>query len=696
MQRFDRRHGTADRRIFRHPRAFADEIVDATLTREDTGIQLRKDEFPLISRTSPVLMRVFEKGVSQQQRGRTDEAARLYQSILDRDPGHLGALQLLGVIHAQQGKLESAVTLLRKAAERLPEAAETRNNLGLALHTLGRHREAAACFEKAIALNPRYAIAHNNLGLTLVALDRRDEALTCYERALAISPDYPEAMNNLGAALHAARRFPEALGWFEKAVGIRPGFAEAQTNLGKALSALERYEEALAQLERAGTLRPDLAANELDLGSVLRALNRYDEAIRHYEKAAAIAPAQALPAISLGVALQEIGRTDEARRYFEKAVALEPRNPAGYACLVGAVKTRAGDPHLPVMEALAKDLSGSLAVDRAVLHFALGKALSDVGEHQRGFDHYREGNALKRWETSYDETATVGRLDRILGVFTAELMRRNQGLGDPCRTPIFIVGMPRSGSTLVEQILASHPRVFGAGERSDFRNAVRSAGLHGGGAEFPRSVPAVTGTQLRSLARSYLTTIGAVGAGTPAMRVTDKLPANFRYAGLIHLALPNARIIHTCRDPIDTCLSCFATLFEKQPFTFDLGELGRYYSAYTRLMKHWREVLPEGVMLDVQYEELVYDFEPQARRILAHCGLEWDDDCLSFHQAKRPVKTASMTQVRQPIYRSSVGRWRPDDETLRPLYEGMGLAAADLPVAVPAEQFGKAGRSWRN
>jgi tetratricopeptide (TPR) repeat protein len=649
-----------------------------------------RGRFSLSSRASPPLARIFEQAVSLQQRGRLGEAARLHQAVLERDPRHLGALQLLGVIHAQQGRLDSAVRLLRKAAQRDPGAAEIRNNLGLALHALGRHREAADCFEKAIAINPRYAIARNNLGIALAALGRRDDAIACYERALAISPDYAEAMNNLGAALHAIRRFPEALGWFEKAVAIRPGFAEAHTNLGKALSALDRHEEALAQFERAAALRPGVAAGELDLGAGLRALNRYDEAIRHYESAGAIEPMQALPVINLGLALQESGKIAEARRCFEKAVALEPRSPTGYACLVGVVKTAPGDPHLAALQNLANDTATMSSGDQAALHFALGKALSDVGEPRRGFDHYRDGNALQRRETAYDEATTLGRLDRVRTVFSAELMRRKQGLGLPSRVPVFIVGMPRSGSTLVEQLLASHPKVFGAGERMDFRNAARGVGLHGGGAKFPESALNITAAQLHSLARSYLTAIEAAAAGAPAervtgkLRITDKLPANFRYAGLIHLALPNARIIHTRRDPIDTCLSCFATLFETQPFTFELGELGRYFRAYAQLMAHWREVLPPGVMIDVQYEELVDDFEPQARRILAHCGLEWDDACLSFHQAKRPVKTASSAQVRQPIYRSSVGRWRPDLETLRPLLEGIGLAAE-------IEQLGAAG-----
>ena len=698
---------------------------------------------------APTPAQLFEQAVGAQRQGRLAEAARLHRAVLAREPGHFGALQLLGVIRAQQGQLDSAVKLLRQAVARNPAAADAHNNLGLALHGLGRHAEAAASYQQAIAINPRYAIAHNNLGNALGSLGRHDEAIACYEKALATRPDYAEASNNLGASLHALNRCAEALGWFEKALAIRRDFAEAHSNLGNALAALERhdeaiachqralairpdhaealnglgyalhavrrypeaierfekavalrpdfaeahanlgktlavlgrYREALGHFEQAAALRPGLAAAEIDLGAALRGLNRYDQAIRHYQRAIAIEPAAAQPRIGLGIAFQQAGRLAEARQCFETAVALEPNNPEGYSCLVSVVTSAAGDPHVAAMEALANDMTRMPPGARTVLHFALGKALAECGEQQRSFGHFLAGNALRRRQIRYDEAAILGRIERIRALFTAELMQQKAGLGDPSRRPIFILGMPRSGSTLVEQVLASHPKVFGAGERTEFRSAVGSAGVHTNDTPFPDAAPALNGAQLRRLAEAYLAALNAAAGDSPAERITDKLPANFRFVGLIHLALPNARIIHTSRDPIDTCLSCFSTLFETQPFTYDLAELGRYHRAYARLMEHWRAVLPPGVMLDVQYEALVADFEPQARRIVAHCGLDWDEACLAFHRAERPVKTASVTQVRQPIYRSSVGRWRPDGDILRPLFEGMGLAPADLPAA---------------
>ena len=277
------------------------------------------------------------------------------------------------------------------------------------------------------------------------------------------------------------------------------------------------------------------------------------------------------------------------------------------------------------MEALALNPASLSGEEQMQLHFALGKVLADLGRHEESFGHLIAGNAIKRRQTTYDETAVLAAFDRIRAVFTPELMRAKAGQGDPSRVPVFIFGMPRSGTTLVEQIVASHPSVYGAGELTDLIDVVADLGGPGGVfADFPETVRAMSGAQLSDVGARYLDRITAMA---PAVaRITDKMPANFRFAGLIHLALPNARIIHTRRDPVDTCLSCFSILFGgDQPHTYDLGELGRYYRAYAALMEHWRRVLPPGVMLEVQYEEVVADLDRQARRIVEHCGLHWDD-----------------------------------------------------------------------
>jgi hypothetical protein len=267
----------------------------------------------------------------------------------------------------------------------------------------------------------------------------------------------------------------------------------------------------------------------------------------------------------------------------------------------------------------------------------------------------------------------MDRIDRICQVFTPELMKSKAGQGAPSDQPIFIIGMPRSGTTLVEQIIGSHPRVHPGGERDSFEKAFLKV-TSSRASEYPDSIPGVTPEQVGAVGAAYLEMIRAL---VPvADRFTDKLPGNYMYAGLIRLALPRARVIHVRRNAIDTCVSCFSVNFSSsQTFAYDLVELGRYYRAYEKLMDHWRRVLPPSSMLEVQYEDVVNDIEGQAHRIIAYCGLEWDQTCLAFHKLERAVLTASAAQVREPIYRSSIGRWREYGEQLRPLLDALGLSA---------------------
>jgi len=417
---------------------------------------------------------------------------------------------------------------------------------------------------------------------------------------------------------------------------------------------------------------------------VLQLLDRHDQAIPLYEKARAIEPGFAVAHNDLGVALLELGKLEEARRAFEKAIELQPDRPWFYRNLIALEKITPGDRYFTALRSLAENAQSLSGEEQIHLHFALGKAFADIGDQQRSFRHFLEGNALKRQQTAYDEAATQRMFDRIRAVFTPELMQARAGQGDPSALPIFILGMPRSGSTLIEQVLASHPQVFGGGERLDLGEVLNSIGDNRKVAlPFPEYFLLATGEELRRLGAAYIERIKLAadpGSGAGWLRITDKLPGNFPLVGVIHLAMPNARIIHSRRDPVDTCLSCFSNLFHgDQSFTYDLGELGRYHRGCDALMQHWRGVLPPDVMLDVQYEELVDDFEPQARRVLAHCGLEWDDACLAFDRTVRPVRTASMVQVRQPLFRSSIGRWRPDQDVLRPLLDGLGPDPAGNP-----------------
>jgi tetratricopeptide (TPR) repeat protein len=616
---------------------------------------------------------LFAAAVAHDRQGARHEAERLYRAVLHAQPSHAGALHRLGAACMQSGRREEAVELLRRARTAVPESPVVHNDLGIALASMLQADEARAAYEQAIALAPNYAEAHNNLGMLCAALGRFTEAVACYHRAIAARPDFAGARNNLGNALVTLWRFEEAIAQFLKAIAAAPNFAEAHSNLATALAALDLYAGAAAHYRQAVTIKPDLAAAHINLGHTLVALNRPEEAIAACRRAIELTPDRGDGYFALGHTLRMLGRLAEARQVLEKGLDLSPARTDLHRALADVKQFTRGDPQLAAMEKLAGEKASLRAPQRIELHFALAKAYADIDEPEQAFAHLVEGNGLKRREVIYNEAVTGEGFRRVEAAFTPELLRQKQGMGDPSAVPIFVFGMPRSGTTLVEQIIASHPSAFGADERMDFsRSAARLVALNGMPL-FPDTMGSVTAPQLRALGAAYLAGMRAAAPG--AERITDKWTANFVFAGLIHLALPNAKLIHVSRDPLDTCLSCFARLFAGPhlSYTYDLCELGRYYRVYEKLMAHWRRVLPQGVMLEVQYEELIAGFEPQARRIVAHCGLAWDERCLAFHATRRPVRSASAAQVRQPLYRNAVGRWRAYARMLGPLREALGL-----------------------
>lgn len=571
--------------------------------------------------------------------GQLKNAASHFRRALVADPQCFEALNLLGVVSAQLGQIDEAIGLLVRAITARPLAAEAHNNLGMALNLAKRHDEAVSVLQKAVSLDPADAMARNNLGVAYQALGRREQAAACFQRACQLKPDYVEALSNYGAALHKLQRNEQAATILYRAIELNSEFAQAHGNLGGALLELDRYEEALASCSRAMTLTPNSAQANAQAGIIHLAM----------------------------------GRFAESRRCLETAVRLAPDEASYYGRLVASYTVEAGDPILKAMEDLHARCADLPSEQGMELNFALAKVYTDIGSDERAFNHLKEGNALKRQIIDYDESKTLSWLGRIGNVFSANLMRANAGQGARSDKPIFIVGMMRSGSTLVEQILASHPAVVAAGERPYLRDAYEKVRQTMDTAlTYPEFVGIAGEKHLKEIGSTYLSLLEKPHSAKQALRVTDKTLSNFAMVGLIHLALPNARIIHTCRDPVATCLSAYSKLFtDDQPFSYDLGELGRYYAAYRRLMAHWHRVLPPGVMIDVQYESVVADLETEARRILGHCGLEWDERCLAFHETQRAVRTASAAQVRKPIYKSATGRWKPSEETLAPLLAGL-------------------------
>jgi tetratricopeptide (TPR) repeat protein len=609
-------------------------------------------------------------GTLRYQQGRNSEALDYFSAALKVKPTDVAALSNFGLVHALLGQLEEALASYDRALAFKPDyaaALSLLNKRGNVLRRLKRPEEALASYDRALALKPNYADALNNRGNALYELNRPAEALASYDKALVIRPDNAETLHNRGNVLSDLNRPAEALASYDRALALKPNYADALNNRGNALSDLNRPVEALASYDKALALQPDYVGALNNRGNALRRLNRQVEALASYDKALALKPDYIDAYDNKGVVLTELGRFNEASIAFEWAIKFAPKRTRSFFRLTSSKRLALGDTHLRAMEELARDMPLLNTEEQIHLHFALAKALADIGDQERSFRHLLDGNALKRKQTAYDEAATLWDLERMRAALTGQIMRREEGSGERSSVPVFVLGMPRSGSTLIEQILASHPKVFAAGEIDDFVKAVVELyGTAGGALPLPEALSRMSGEQLRQLGASYVGRIK--GLAPTAERIVDKLPGNFLFTGLIHLALPNARIIHTRRDVIDTCLSCFSQLFAKNhPYSYDLAELGRYYQGYDALMAHWRGVLPENVMLEVQYEEVVADLEGQARRIVAHCGLEWDARCLDFHKTERSVRTASATQVRQPIYQSSVGRWRAYEAFLGPL-----------------------------
>jgi len=649
-----------------------------------------------------VVADLFAAALEHHKAARLAEADALYRRVLAADPRHVDALHLSGVIAAQSGRHAEAEALIGRALALSPDFALAHYNRGNALRALGRNADALGAYQRAVRLNPRHAAAHNNLGVALRALGRSGEALGAYRRALELQPHYPEAHFNLGVALGEMGRHDDALAAYGQAIAQQPDYADAFINQGLALQALRRHGDAAQAFQRAVALRPEQADAHSALGAALQELGRHDAALAAHRRALELDPGDAAAWLRFGVTWQALGRPDEAAAAYRRALELEPDSIEAHVSLAVALQElgeaeaamasaeralaldpasarawfiradlkrfAADDPDIETMEALlagADDRAAS-EEDRLDLEFALSKAWMDVGGPDPAFANLNAGNRRMRATFRYEAAADEARFAAIARAFTPDLMARFAGAGDPSDLPVFIVGMPRSGTTLVEQILASHPDVHGAGELNVLNEVVAAARL-----DVARNLGALPPPALAALGRAYVSRVAALAPGH--RRVVDKMPGNFQYAGLIALALPNARVIHCRRGAIDTCLSIYSKKFTgRQDYAYDLAELGRYYRAYDALMAHWRGLLAPERFLEVRYEALVGDLEPEARRLTAFSGLPWDDACLDFHRNQRPVRTASVNQVRQPIYRTSVARWKPYAAHLGPLLAALG------------------------
>lgn len=540
----------------------------------------------------------------------------------------------------------------------------------LQLHQSGRRQEAEALYRQVLGQQPNHAAALHFLGLLMHQTGRSEEGLDLLEQSVTLQPENADFLNNMGTVMRDLGRVAAAIDFFRGAVDIRPDQLAARDNLGSSLTQLGQF-DAAEEIYR-GTIgrNPFHVRARIGLAETLQEAGRLDEAIKLFREALSIRPKDAELLYGLGVAMMEKGKLDEAADLARQALAIAPNMAKAWLLLTQVKRQTERDKEIAGMEAEhAKAPQGSLA--RMQLSFGLGKVNDDLKDYGRAFDYFAEGNAIRRKAIVYDPVRTRGEFEAMKATFDAAFFEKHRPSGISDDTPIFVVGMPRSGTTLVEQIIASHPQVLGAGELNILKTVV--------GKQFPMSMPGgfpagISDMPDKAFAEAGQAYLDMLHTRYPGYRhVTDKMPGNFLLVGFLHMMLPKAKIVHCARDAAATCLSIFKVHFrgDSHRYGYDLGELADFHNLYTDIMAHWHKVLP-GVVHDVRYEDFVADQEGQTRALMAYLGLPWDDKVLSFHETDRPVRTASAAQVRQPMYQGSVDLWKRYGDRLKPLLDKLG------------------------
>ena len=624
------------------------------------------------------------------QSGELQQLEQRAAQLAARDPACGGAWKALGVALELQHK--DAVPALQRAVQLLREDAQAHASLGAALLRTGRTQDAIASLQRALELSPADPDLHSNLGNALRVSGRPGEALACYRAAVRLAPSRPELHGNVGQACWQLGLPEEAARSFRDALALRPEELDYLAGLAMALVAVGRPDEALQHAQRAIALAPRSPEALNTFGNVLLDLGRDAEAEAAFRAALDQRPQFAQALGNLAIALRLQGRAEQAIEVARRALQLDPGSTGTMVVLADALADRgdfgqaeqrlrealsidpdsaqacAGLAHLRRMTshdsawlaqamriAAREDLAPRLQV---LLRYAMGKYHDDLQQYNDAFEQYRRANELsRRHRARYDPQRWEQQVQRLVQTQDDRWLQRAMRHGIRSTRPVFVVGMPRSGTSLIEQILSSHREVHGAGELS-FWNSAAGALERGGDAEAEADIACVAGEYLQQLD----------GLSKDAARVVDKMPDNFRHLGLMHAALPAARIVHVQRHPIDNCLSIYFQDFKATlAYATDLGDLAHYYRHYRRLMRHWRSVLGPGAMLEIPYESLVADPEPWIRRLLGFLDLTWDERCLEFQATRRNVVTASRWQVRQRISAASVGRWRRYEEHVKEL-----------------------------
>ena len=632
--------------------------------------------------------------------------------ILRLFPELAAARQILGASYRLQGDAEKALSVLEPLADAYPDSADLLHELGLALGATGRGDDAIEVLRRAVHLNPRHSGAWRSLGDQLHAAGDEAASLDAFEKHLQVSTPHPELVEaadlfRKGGIARAERltrevlkkdptdvvairllanigvklgQYQDARNLLERCLELAPDFHMARHSYAIALFRSQDLEAASGQLDvllKAEPMNPNYlifkATVLVRMGEHAEALGMHEHILKHY-------PKQAGPYMNYGHTLKSVGRLDEAIQAYRKSIELSPGIGESYWSLANLKTFRFTDDDIAQMRGQVVEEGGD-PDEQAHLAFALGKAYEDRKDYDQSFQFYERGNAIRSKHHRHSAKKNVFDTVRQIKTLDRAFFETRKGYGSPAPDPIFVVGLPRAGSTLLEQILASHSQVEGTAELSDVIVISRKLGQKSRknpAGKYPEVLSDLSAEEFSALGEGYIESTRIQRSDLPFF--IDKMPNNFQHIGLIHLILPNAKIIDARRHPMAGCFSGFKQLFARgQTYTYNLTDIGRYYRDYVTLMDHWDEVLP-GRVLRVQYEDMVADTENQIRRLLEYCGLEFEEQCLRFYETKRAIRTPSSEQVRQPVYTEGLDQWRNYEKHLGPLKEALGPVLDRYPI----------------
>lgn len=617
------------------------------------------------------IIRALEEGYQAQQTGNVSRAEKLYRGVLRRDPGNVHALNLLGMLCVNAARPTEAIEFIRQALTVDDRDPQAHANIGLAYKDTGKPKDAIRHFRESVRLDPRNPVVYNNLGNVLRLVEQPREAARAYERALKLQPRFAECWSNLSAAMNESDRLERGLQAVDRALQLDPGLAQAWNNKGDVLLKQAKYAAALEHYQKAAALSPKYAAAMINMARVQRDMEAPEDAFETLGKVLTMEPRHPEAHHVMGVLHEQMGDRVKAARHFQAATDAAPGMGMAHYQLAQINGRTGTDAELAAMRSAwgKSDLSRT---DRMYLAFGLARALEQRDAYDEAYEYLAQGNGVKAVARPYDDAETADYIDSLHACAESAAARVGFDAGCPDEHMVFVVGMPRSGTSLTEQILATHSAVAGAGELSyayDMAHRVRDMT----GQKFPDNMDSLSPASFRELGEYYVARHAS--GNLKARYVVDKTPLNFQYIGLLAIALPRARFIYCRRDAVANCWAIHRIPFdEKQTYAHSLTALGQYYRRHCDLVERWSTLFP-GRILTVRYEDTVADVEGQSRRMLDFLDLPFEPEVLAFHETQRLVKTPSASQVRRPIYTESVAAWKRYERHLGPLIEALGDAA---------------------